>query len=233
MSKTRYNELINDSIFWDITNWAKAILYWEQHFENPGNNKHALELGCGENGGLSLWLASKGYNVICSGYDGISKTTKLIHQKHSLDQRISYETINALSIPFENEFDVICFKSILGGIVRDKDLEIASQVISQIQKALKPGGKLLFAENLSSSIFHKFLRNKFGALKNNWRYFNISEIKNLFNDFSSYEYKTFGFSGCFGRNETQRHILGKSDTLFFEKLLPQNLLYIISGIAEK
>lgn len=177
-------------------------MYWESILDYKSKVTYALELGGGTNGGLSLWLASKGYKVICSAYEEISEETKVIHNKYNFSQQIEYKIIDALSIPYEEVFDIICFKSMLGRIARENDIKIAENVLSQIQKALKPGGNLLFAENLSSSLLYKLLRNRYGALKNNLRYFTVSEIKELFRNFSSLNYKTFGFIGCFGRNET-------------------------------
>jgi len=227
------NNIIQDSIYWDIVNWSKAIVFWESILKCVPNNAKVLELGCGANGGLSLWLASKGYNVICSDHIEITDETKNIHKQYHLENRIEYKIIDALSIPYSDYFDIICFKSVLGGIVRNNNLEVAEQVILQIQKALKLGGVLLFTENLSSSLLHKLLRGRYGALKNNWRYFTTAEIKELFSKFNSFNYKTFGFTGCFGRNENQRRFFGRIDSEVFDKILPENLNYIISGIAEK
>ncbi len=229
--KIQYNiELQKDAIAWDVVNWKKAVDFWEDRFKN---NSKVLELGCGENGGISLLMALNNSKILCSAYEEISETTKNIHKKYSIDDRIEYKLIDALSIPYEEEFDVICFKSILGGIVRSKDLKVAEKVISQIYKALKPGGKLLFAENLTSTLLHQKLRLKYGSSKNNWHYFTVGEIEGLFQKFTSFEYQTYGFLGCFGRNEQQRNFLGKIDTILFDNFLPKNMLYIISGVATK
>lgn len=229
---TKKKEIISNSIYWDIFNWSKSISFWESHMKNADNKLKALELGCGENGGLSLWLASKGYDVNCSGYEPISSKTREIHSRYKLLGNIKYNQIDALSIPYEKFYDIVCFKSILGGIVRDGSLEIANKVISEIHKTLKPNGIVLFTENLSSTIIHRLLRTKYGALKNNWRYFNIEEIRDLFSEYSSFNYRTFGFWGCFGRTEKQKNILGKIDSIFFDSL-PERFHYIISCIATK
>jgi 2-polyprenyl-3-methyl-5-hydroxy-6-metoxy-1,4-benzoquinol methylase len=226
-------EIEREAVYWDTVNWSKAISFWEDHLNNRTENIEALEIGCGQNGGLSLWLAAKGYHVICSGYDSDLKTAKGIHIKYNLNDRIDYKTIDAKSIPDNEKYDLICFKSVLGGIIRDGSFEIAQHVINQIYKTLKPKGILLFAENLAASKFHSLLRTKYGALKNNWYYFNIEKIIKMLYQFSSIKYKTFGFTGCFGRNEFQRRVLGRIDTVLFDKILPENLHYIISVVAVK
>ena len=233
MEVNREKDLINDAFFWDAANWSKSIGLWEKYIKVNLNSTKALELGCGENGGLSLWLGYRGSEVICSGYKEISQVTVNIHKQYKLGHKIEYSIIDALSIPYTEYFDIICFKSLLGGIVRENELAVAKKVILQVKKALKPGGVLIFAENLSSSFLHKLLRNRYGALRNNWRYFTVKEMKELFADFTSFEYRTFGFLGCFGRNERQKKILGKVDTILFDKILSENLHYIISGICIK
>jgi len=233
MIRNDINNIIKDSIYWDIVNWSKAFVFWESILKHVPNNAKILELGCGANGGLSLWFASKGYKVICSDHIEITEKTKNIHKQYNLENRIEYKIVDALSIPYTDYFDIICFKSVLGGIVRNNSLEVAAQVILQIQKALKPGGVLIFTENLSSSFLHKLLRRRYGALKNSWRYFTTAEIKELFSRFTSFNYRAFGFTGCFGRNEKQRRFFGRIDSAVFDKILPENLNYIISGIAEK
>lgn len=227
-----HKKVIKDSIQWDISNWVKSISFWEQVLNKKIKNLKALELGCGENGGLSLWLAYKGYNVVCSGYGSDLDTAKKIHKQYNLKGQIEYCQIDAKSIPAENLYDIICFKSVLGGIIRDNP-ESGKAVIQQIYKALKPGGYLLFSENLKASKFHMKLRKRYGALKNKWFYFSENDIDNLLEPFSSVQYKTFGFVGCLGRNEAQRRLLSFFDTFVFDKILNKEHHYIISVVAEK
>ncbi|NUN09018.1 MAG: class I SAM-dependent methyltransferase [Ignavibacteriaceae bacterium] len=227
------NNILNDAIAWDVVNWSKAVALWERNLPENLGGLNTLELGCGANGGLTLWLSDKGASVVCSGYAGVPDEAKVIHRKYGFSEGIRYETIDALAIPYEKEFDIICFKSMLGGIERDAGPGSASKVIAQIHKALKPGGILLFAENLESTSLHKLLRGKFGAGKNKWHYFACEELPDQLKIFKSVKYETFGFLGCLGLNEPMRNIFGKMDTLFIEKLTPADKRYIISCIAVK
>lgn len=223
--------LAKDIIKWDIKAWSKALAYWD---ENIDWNKieNALELG-GQDGGLSLWLALKGKTVVCSDLKDVKENADKLHSQYNLNSFIKYQDIDAANIPYENFFDIIIFKSIIGGIGRDNNYEIQKKVFKEIYKALKPGGKLLFAENLIASPFHQQFRKRFVNWGNSWRYVSIKEMHELMKDFSSIEIKTTGILGTFGRNENQRNILSTLDELILNKAFPDKWKYIAYGIAEK
>jgi SAM-dependent methyltransferase len=224
-------DLIRDSIEWDVVNWSKALQFWDTNATVKKGGLTCLELGS-RGGGLSLWLASQGNNVVCSDYLNPQKEAELLHNKYSIQGKISYQAIDATSIPYENHFDIIVLKSILGGIGRNDKSHLIQETISQILKALKPGGKLLFAENLSGSRIHQFIRKKMVDWSY-WNYLQVNEAEQLFKEYSHFEYQTAGFLGLFGRNELQRNVLGKIDTLLFEKILSDNMKYILLGVATK
>jgi len=223
---------INDIIEWDIINWSKAIPFWEKHanISNTTNLK-CLELG-GRKGGLSLWLALNGHQVICSDLHSPEKDAKPKHLKHKVENKVKYQAISATNIPFNNELDVITFKSILGGICRNGNDELKKEIINEIYKSLKPGGNFIFSENLTSSFLHQFFRKKFTNWGAEWNYLNYSEIEPLFSQFKKLNYTTVGFWGAFGRNEKQRNFFGKIDN-WFEKIIPNKMHYIVIGVAEK
>lgn len=224
-------KLLHDIIDWDIVNWSKAIPFWERHADLKNERKlKCLELGCNQ-GGLSLWLAQKGFEVICSDLENPEQIAKAKHQKYG-NLPIKYEAINALNIPYENEFDIVIFKSILGGLSRGGNQQNKKKAVGQIHKALKPGGKLLFAENLSASKMHQFLRKHFIKWGADWNYLKINEMNWLFEDFKTINYKTVGFFGAFGRSEAQRSLFGKIDTVI-DPALGKKVQYILIGVAEK
>ncbi len=230
-------EQLKDIIGWDVANWSQALQYWEKFLpEKKSNDTTALELGSGFNGGLSLWLALKGIKTTCSGYNpnynGASDQAKAIHEKYGVSDLIEYQEINATEIPYQAKYDIICYKSMLGGIVRKGDMEIAEKVVEEIFSALKPGGVLMFAENTSATFVHKVMRNRFSTGKSGWRYFTIDELNMLHRQFSTFEYRTYGFLGCFGINEQQRRMLGNLDQTIFTKL-PEQWNYFLAGAAIK
>ncbi len=225
-------ELLKDIIQWDSENWSQPLKYWEKILSGKREKLNCLELGSRE-GGLSLWLALKGYLVISSDLEKAEETAKPLHQKYNLSRKIFYEDIDATSIPYENHFDIIIFKSILGGIGRFNNIEKQKEVIAQIYKALKPGGKFLFAENTRATILHHFFRKRFTNWGSSWRYVSINEMKEFLSVFKSMKMKTTGFAGVFGRTEFQKRFLGKMDKYFFNYIIPSSWKYIFYGFAEK
>lgn len=224
-------EIIKSIIQWDIRSWSKALYYWEGHI-NADEINNGLELGS-MNGGLSLWLALKGKSMVCSDLKDAKTNAEPLHIKYNVTSLIRYEDIDATNIPYENCFDVIVFKSIIGGIGRNNNYEIQQKVFNEIYKALKPGGKLLFAENLIASPLHRIFRKMFVKWGSSWRYVSKSEMKSLLKDFNKVEIMATGFLGAFGRSEKQRNFLAKIDELLFNKICPDSWKYISYGIAEK
>jgi SAM-dependent methyltransferase len=222
-----------DIVGWDVVNWGRALDFWEARLGLNLAECRALELGCGGNGGLSLWLAKRGCKVLCSGYGGVEDAAKAAHRAHGVDRLIGYESIDARAIPFRETFDLVCYKSVLGRIEQDASLKTARDVAGQILQALKPGGRLLFAENLVSTSLHHFLRQTWGTGKNRWRYYTIDELIAAHAGFTSFEYVTFGFAGCLGRTERQRRLLGHLDRRLLDRVVPAGWHYIMAGIATK
>lgn len=125
------------------------------------------------------------------------------------------------------------FKSIIGGVGSNDNYKIQQKVFNQIYKALKPGGKLLFAENLIASPLHQRLRKKFVNWGSTWRYVSINEIKECLKDFSTFDLKTTGILGTLGRNESQRNFLSTIDAVLLNKICADTWKYIAYGIATK
>ncbi len=230
-SSHREEALYYDALGWDTENWSRGLKYLEKEIELK--DKKVLELGCGGlNGGLSLWAACKGAKeIICSTYGNVINVTREIHRDYNIDF-IKYSDVNALDIPYENEFDLIMFKSMLGGIARE-NFSYNQLVLKNCAKALKAGGLLIFAENLTSTYFHSFFRKK--IKKMTWHYYELNELENeikKIEDLEIIKHKEFGFIACFGINEKQRIMLGKLDSML-EKLCPDKWKYIQFWIIKK
>ena len=223
--------LVKEAIQWDVRNWSKALYYWEEHV-NWDRVQNCLELG-GREGGLSLWLALKGKQVVCSDVGDVHQSASTLHARYQVSERVRYESIDAMDIPYEDHFDLIVFKSILGVIGRNDHIAHQYRAMEQVYKALKPGGQLIFAENLSGSLFHRILRNRFVKWGKIWRYVTINEMKSFLCPFRQYAVESTGFAGLLGRTESQRNLLARIDQAVLNHCFPASWKYISYGLAIK
>ncbi len=226
---------LKDILNWDISNWSQALNFWETEITHITKSEQkleiALELG-GREGGLSLWLSQFCNKVVCSDLENTEKTAKVLHDKYQINN-ISYQNISALEIPYQDHFDIIIFKSIIGGIAQGDNKDVQQKVFDQILNALKPGGMLLFAENLQSTKVHSFMRRKMNKWGDYWRYVTLAELKEFTSNFNKTTIQSNGMLGAFGRNENQKNKLGKIDKSLIDKITPSSWKYIGYGVAVK
>ncbi len=224
------DELLTDVFEWDILNWSQALNVWTPVVHQLGGGK-GLEIGARQ-GGPSLWLALHGFQMICSDVKDPQPTAQPLHQKYDVSERIQYKVINALEIPYENDFDVIIFKSVLGAIGGYGRTARIYAAVRQMYRALRPGGWLLFAENLAGSPLHRWGRKKLSPWGTTWNYISYAELPQLLAPFKEIRYETVGVIAGLGRTERQRRILGKLDR-FFDRIIPPSWRYIVIGAARK
>jgi hypothetical protein len=66
-----------------------------------------------------------------------------------------------------------------------------------------------------------------------WRYVSVAEMTDFLSVFSHFRYRTIGFAGAFGRDETQRNLLAILDQQLFNRITPESWRYIMAGVATK
>jgi SAM-dependent methyltransferase len=220
-----------DIMQWDVRTWSRALPLWEKYLPAVSGGM-AIELG-GREGGLSLYLASRGMRVLCTDIEDVREKAQPLHACYQVGHLVSYEVVDATAIPRENHFDVVIFKSIIGGIGRNEHPELQQQTFDSIYRSLKPGGVLLFAENLKGSPLHAWMRKKFVRWGNEWRYVETRELRHYLRSFNHVDLRTTGFASAFGRSETQRHLLSYADSAFFNSLVPSSWHYVSFGAAVK
>lgn len=220
-----------DILSWDVRSWSTAVTYWDEHVD--WQRVHTcLEVGAGD-GGLSLWLSRKGKQVTCSDLSGVEARARPHHEAHGLAKQITYRDLDATNLGFEDTFDLVVFKSILGGIGRHGGAAAQRRAIAEMYKALRPGGVLLFAENLVGSPIHTFLRRRFVRWGATWRYVTTTELAQFLQSFSGVELLTTGVMAALGRSERQRELLARIDRAGLNTVVPARWRYIAYGIARK
>ena len=106
-SEYKYSEYID----WDNPNWSRALAFLDTYKQNDFDGKIVLEIGA-RNGDLSIWAALNGAQVICSDIEEPSEfANKKINQLKLTN--VEYMVLDALNLPYENEFDFVLFKSVL------------------------------------------------------------------------------------------------------------------------
>lgn len=228
--------LLTDVVGWDVRNWATAVRFWDETIDWSGaDTLRCLELGAGR-GGLALWLALKGKQVVCSDVANAAEQARPLHSRYGVEEHMEYRDIDAAAIsasPEDDEFfDVVVFKSILGGVGRD-DSERQRAVIDEAFRVLRPGGMLLFAENLEGSGLHRFVRRRANRWGGRWRYMTLEAFNDFLSPFAAVEMRTTGVIAAMGRTERQRDFLARIDHGLLNRVIPSRWRYIAYGIARK
>lgn len=231
---------MQDIVSWDVRTWSTAVLFWESVLAARPTTEplRCLELGAGP-GGPSLWLAMRGHDVLCSNWQATEAHARPLHERYGMvggrddarAGRIAYRDVDATQMPFENEFDIIVFKSVIGGVGDKAAQDLAMQ---GILRALKPGGTLLFAENLRSTLLHRLVRTiAYRVRGSSWRYVTVKEMRPHLARYSHHRVLTTGFLAMFGLKEHQRSALAVADDRVFNRLVPRSWHYVSYGAATK
>jgi len=228
MQNTYSKKELADIIQWDIKNWSKCLQFWKENADLTAPKK-VLALGERE-GGISLYFALNGHEVICSDFHPMPDTTKAMHKSYGINKKITYKKIDMKAIDLEDAcMDIVVFKSVIGALGNANDQQKA---LKEIYRVLKPNGVLLFAENLEASKIHQYLRKRFVSWGSRWRYVKTKEMENWNADYPKIETKTHGVLGLFGRSEKQRQFLAGIDS-WLTPLTPKSWRYILFAVMKK
>lgn len=166
---------------WDVPNWSKVLSFWCDFLPPVDSNPKVLALG-ERNGGLTLWLALKGYRVIYSDIHIPLENAKLLHTRFGVEKQVEYKTIDVFRMPFDNNtFDVVMCKSTLGGLKfnysdsSSRTLDNQRLACEEIRRVLKKGGIFLGAENTIGSFFHQAYR-KYKGKDKGWRFLSKADL---------------------------------------------------------
>lgn len=227
-------EHLEDVVEWDVATWSRAVRYWGEVVRAQATMpKRGLELGA-RNGGVSCYFASEfGCEMACTDVE-LASAAKDLHARHAVSSLITYKEVDACSIPWENDsLDLVVFKSILGVVGRQGQRERQTEAMAEIRRVLRPGGILLFAENLRASRLHQLARSWFVPWGKSWTYVGKDELNQLLSVFETSDVRTTGFSSAFvPRPEALRTICATLDNSVL-RWVPDQWNYVGYGHAVK
>jgi hypothetical protein len=226
-------DLLSDIFGWDVVTWSSSLEHWQRHATVDLTRSTALEIGAGQSGGVSLWLALQGCEVVCSTLGDVPASVRALHRRYGVAHRVRYTNLDVLELSEQNAYDVIAFKSVLGGIGAGGRADLQARAIERLHAALKPGGNLLFAENLAATRVHAAWRRRFGAGKDGWRYLTVREMEELLRPFAAVHFRTAGFLGAWGSSEMQVRASGALDAFLCRWMVPASWQYVLMGTAIK
>lgn len=150
-----------------------------------------------------------------------------VKQKIELKSKYKLEKIDAHTVT--GSFDLVIMKSVLGGLFRKNETSIGdveSFLYSLMQRALNDNGSLITIDNGKSLL--ESLLSKFGARKNQWRFFSKAELTNASKQFEFGLLSSFSFEtrwGIFG-HLLDNYIVYPLDLVLF-KIFPDNPTVIL------
>ena len=188
---------VNDIIEWDVLNWSQLIAYWQPIIEDLPRDSKVLAIG-ERNGGLALWLALLGFDVVCTDVDPPTEKAIGLHKKYRVVHKIKYEQFDIVNDNITpDKYDVVIAKSVIGGLKSERNdadtrsLEVQRKAIQNIHRLLKPGGYFFSAENMEGGSWVRMMRRIKNEPKT-WLYLPYRELATHFDTYSLVQTKTFG-----------------------------------------
>lgn len=224
----------SDFVQWDVPTWSQAIHFWDRYLAGRARqrNDRGLELGA-LRGGLSLYMASRhGVAMVCSDISDPRSRAEPHHRRFTVEAPIEYRAIDGLNIAYpDSSFDFVVLKSVLGEIATKDKPHVKRDVIREVLRVLKPGGTLLFAENMNATPLHRLLRSRFRKWGSTWGYTSIDEMRVLLSPFRVVTYETTGFLTALVPGRLKRMAWALDRPVGW--LVPERYRYVIYGVAEK
>ena len=197
------NRLARLAFGWNYKSWSHA--FRGSNFQLPSRVDRILEIGASRHSMVAIIFDGLASEIVISYYadeqkEGVEQYLASVREKYHLKSKYVLEKIDANSV--EGSFDIVIMKSVLGGLFRKNSSSTADVtyfIRSLVSRTIKSEGLLISIDN-GKSIFERSL-SRFGARKNQWRFFRKSEMKGTirqtdFGLISSFSFETrLGYMG--------------------------------------
>ena len=197
------NRLVRLAFGWNYKSWSHAFKV--SNFQLPNRLDRILEIGASRHSMVSLIFDGLASEIVISYYtdeqrEEVEQYLSSVHEKYDLKSKYVLEQIDATNV--EGSFDIVIMKSVLGGLFRQNSSttsDVTDFIGSLISRTVKPEGLLISIDN-GKSILERTL-SRFGARKNQWRFFRKSELNRAitqsgFGVISSFSFETrLGYVG--------------------------------------
>jgi len=127
LSNSTWNPSLYDSAHSFVWKHGQSLL----ELASVRDGERVLDLGCGT-GHLTAKLAEAGARVL-----GVDKSPEMVVQAKATYPHIAFDVTDALTLPFDNEFDLVFSNATLHWVKPPK------KAAAGIARALKPGGRLV------------------------------------------------------------------------------------------
>ncbi len=196
-------ELVRLAFGWNFKSWSHALKV--ANFSFPNRLDRILEIGASGHSMVGIIFDGLASEIVISYYDDeqrieVERYLSLVRQKCHLKSKYVLKQIDATSV--EGDFDIVIMKSVLGGLFRKNSSsksDVSEFIDNLISRTVKREGLLISIDNGKS--FFESILSRFGARKNQWRFFKNSEFKKAtrqaeFGVISSFSFGTrLGFVG--------------------------------------
>lgn len=164
---------------WNADVWNRAFISSNEVQKILARkNLKVLEIGAGKHSQVAYVFDATESDITIGHYDKKNSCNlkKIIDNKiKDFDLVSQYEVQFIDAFNFNEKYDVVILKSVLGGIFRGNDFAKAEEFCQKIvRENLNKNGALITIDN-GKSILEFFLKN-FGARKNNWHLTTLDEL---------------------------------------------------------
>ncbi|MBO9578036.1 MAG: hypothetical protein J7480_04620, partial [Microbacteriaceae bacterium] len=116
------------------------------------------------------------------------------------------------------------------------DPALPEAALDAIRDALRPGGLLLWAENLRGSWLHRGARAVAYRIRRarTWQYLRLARLRELLGDrFADVDLRVGGVFAVLGTSEPARDRLARADQALWDRIVPASWHYMAYGTARR